>query len=75
VVQTLVQPLDQVGARDNLRSGGGGTPPTPRAIGGSFLEFVPSGSTEVVMVVLHIEILNMPDRIALLSATPFHHRQ
>jgi len=38
-----------------------GHPPTPRAIGGSFLEFVPFGFTEAVTVVLHIETLNMPD--------------
>jgi hypothetical protein len=37
-----------------------GHPPTPRAIGGAFLEFVPFGLTKAVTVVLHIETLNMP---------------
>jgi hypothetical protein len=39
----------------------GGPPPHPRTIDGSFLEFVPFGSTRAITVVLHIETLNMPD--------------
>jgi hypothetical protein len=39
------------------------------------LELVPFGLTEVVTVVLRIDTPDRPDRIALVSATLFHHRQ
>ena len=39
----------------------GGHLPRPRAMGGSFLEFVPFGFTKAVTGVLHIETLNTPD--------------